>query len=303
MNKELVVLIDGDMLVYRSAYSVQKTLYRILVDLPSKLEGVKTTEEIMTFNSAKEAKLFIAASPDKGYYIETTQLSGSVQDVKKHIDEAISSVLFYTGATEYSVYLAKGKNYREDIATIKVYKEDRPEKPILYEAARAYLIDQHLAVVTDNQETDDALGIMQRCYQEEGKYEPIIASFDKDLNMIAGLHYDFTNKRIYSVDVEQADEFFYTQLLTGDSTDNIPGIYRIGPVKAKEILKDCKNNVERYEAVLSQYYNACKNNKLKFQTTKTVEEIVLEIGRLLWIRRKPHEMWTPPVIEVNDDTA
>jgi 5'-3' exonuclease len=47
--------------------------------------------------------------------------------------------------------------------------------------------------------------------------------------------------------------WFYCQLITGDSTDNIPGCPGAGPAKALAALKDCETEVEMYDSVLGLY--------------------------------------------------
>jgi 5'-3' exonuclease len=72
-------------------------------------------------------------------------------------------------------------------------------------------------------------------------------------------------------------------MLTGDRTDNIEGIHGIGPVKATKILSECKTEQELYEAVWKTY-----------QKHELSLERLTENGQLLWLRRKPDQMWLPP---------
>jgi 5'-3' exonuclease len=76
------------------------------------------------------------------------------------------------------------------------------------------------------------------------------------------------------------------QLLTGDPTDNIPGIYKVGPVKAKAMLEGCQEIEEYNEAVLKaykDYFSHC--------TEADIINHINIIGRLLWIRREEGEEW------------
>jgi len=72
------------------------------------------------------------------------------------------------------------------------------------------------------------------------------------------------------------------RILTGDRVDNIEGIRGIGPVKADKILKDCTTERELYEACIKAYDGNTDR--------------VLENGKLLWLRRKPNQMWQPPSV-------
>ena len=61
-----------------------------------------------------------------------------------------------------------------------------------------------------------------------------IATLDKDLDGVPGWHYVWKGKRegVFYVTETEADRFFYTQMLTGDATDNIPGLFKMVGVKA-----------------------------------------------------------------------
>lgn len=105
---------------------------------------------------------------------------------------------------------------------------------------------------------------------------------DKDLNQLPGHHYNpVTDERYYVTEFEGLKSF-YTQLLTGDRTDNIKGLDRIGPVKAAKILKDCKTEQEMLQAVTKAY--ADKGESF---------DRLVENGKLLWLRREPGQTWRP----------
>jgi len=108
-------------------------------------------------------------------------------------------------------------------------------------------------------------------------------SIDKDLDMISGLHYNWTkNKEPYEISESQAIRSFYIQLLTGDRVDNIQGIRGIGNKKAHKILHGIEEEQELLKTVLEEYEKA-----------GYTKENLINNGRLLWIRRKKKEMWTP----------
>ena len=139
------------------------------------------------------------------------------------------------------------------------------------------MIDAWAFSVQENQEADDAIGI--RAYSL-GENDYIICSIDKDLDNLRGHHYNFVKNERYYITESQAIKNFYRQLLTGDRTDNIPGLAGIGPKKAEKILKDCNTEEELYKAVLKAY--------------KDDVDYLTEQGQLLWIRRKENELWEPP---------
>jgi 5'-3' exonuclease len=141
------------------------------------------------------------------------------------------------------------------------------------------MIDAWAFSVQETQEADDAIGI--RAYSL-GENDYIICSIDKDLDNLRGHHYNFVKNEHYYIAESQAIKNFYRQLLTGDRTDNIPGLAGIGPKKAEKILQDCETEQELYKAVLEAY--------------KGDIDYLTEQGQLLWIRRKDNELWIPPTI-------
>lgn len=187
--------------------------------------------------------------------------------------------------TGYDGYLTGKGNYRNEIAVTVPYKGNRKDfvKPVHYDILREYLQSAWGFVMVDGQEADDALGI-QAYTMDDDDY--IIYTIDKDLDMIKGWHYNFVKKERYFIKEEDTLRIFYKQVLTGDRTDNIVGLKGIGPVKAERILKECVTEKEMYQAVLKAYDNDV--------------ERVLENGRLLWIRRKPDQLWEAPSLSTSN---
>lgn len=197
---------------------------------------------------------------------------------KARMCEFLEDLLLFNGFGEYEGYLTGGSNFRKDIAVTEPYKGNRKQpRPKHYQALREYLIDKWGCVVIEGEEADDAIGIKAYSMDVE---EYTICTIDKDLDMIRGQHLNFVKNVFYDVTEEEAIFNFYKQILTGDRVDNIKGLKGIGEVKAKRILEKCKTETEMYLACLEAY----EGN----------ESRVLENGQLLWIRREPNQIWTPP---------
>lgn len=81
-------------------------------------------------------------------------------------------------------------------------------------------------------EADDIMGMGA----SSGK--SIAVTIDKDLRSVPGWHWNPIKEQApVEVDEYTADLNFHKQWLTGDTTDNIPGIWRFGPAKAEKWLK------------------------------------------------------------------
>lgn len=207
------------------------------------------------------------------------------------VEEMIDNTISETSADEFSIFLSGDNNFRYDI--YPEYKANRKlEKPRWLRSVKDYLIDKYKAEVSDGCEADDLLGIAQ-C----SSTNTIICSLDKDLRMIPGNHYSFAitgtsslgNKWERAAEQVVVTEWeglkrFYTQILTGDSTDNIKGAAGIGVKKAAKILEGATTEEELFEAV-SPFF---------------AEEELLMTGQCLWIFRKPNDRWRFPTLETSE---
>ena len=196
------------------------------------------------------------------------------------IDGFIADLLMQLNADEetshYVLYLTGKGNFRNEYAITATYKGNRKdkEKPVHIQALRQHLIKKWAAVVTDNEEADDAIAIAATAYGDEA----VMVSLDKDFDQIPGWHYNFVKKRRYYVTPEEGLRFFYRQILMGDRIDNIVGIHGIGDKKSEKILKDCVTEKELYDKCVEMYDDD--------------EDRVIENGRMLWLRRNEGEIWS-----------
>jgi hypothetical protein len=171
---------------------------------------------------------------------------------------------------DYKAYITGKGNYRNELAVTEPYKGNRKDakRPRHYQAIRAHL--QRLgAELVEGSEADDAVAT------EATKTGGWIVSIDKDLDQVAGWHYNFVKHEEYYVTEEEGLRNLFTQVLTGDRTDNIIGLKGIGPKKAEKLLQDCKTEREYYDACLKAY----DGNQLR----------VDENLNLLWLRREPNQ--------------
>lgn len=190
---------------------------------------------------------------------------------KSRADAKVKKITEDAGCHDYRLYITGDNNFRDREGTIKPYKGHRVSpKPANYSNLKKYFTTSEnfkgKVVVTDGYEADDALSIEQlswRSYDEtwgdnQGLDNTVICSRDKDLNMVPGWHYSWASgkqkeKEPYFVDEITGLRWFFTQLLTGDPTDNIPGLYGVGPVKAKKLLDGLTEALSMYSVVQAEY--------------------------------------------------
>jgi hypothetical protein len=131
----------------------------------------------------------------------------------------------------------------------------------------------------------------------------VICTIDKDLNGVPGWHFNWNSKELYLVDEDEANRFFFTQMLTGDATDNIPSLYNMTGKRATAKVKDVLNHIDdygkMYEYVRSVWMQAYEDVGMCLdEADEVVDKWLLEIGTLLWMRREPNQMWELPQMNV-----
>lgn len=287
MRKPSTVLIDGDELIYKTGFYGLRDCFEVY----------KTIDKVypFTFKKRQDAVDYFKTMP------EFTILKASkLLSVKKHITYLINEIEYIkdlTGTKKSILMLSDTENFRYDIGKIIPYKgtRDPSKKPPLYAMLREYCKNSLGAVILKGVEADDALGIYQK------KTATIIYSQDKDLDMIPGWRlYRYQKGRpakIRYISEAEGRAWFYKQLLMGDSTDNIPGIYRLGIKTAEKLINKYQDELVQYRIVLEEYTKALKNlhPRSKLDPNRTPEDTIKEIADLLWIRQEKRPVWEPPL--------
>jgi len=122
-------------------------------------------------------------------------------------------------------------------------------------------------------EADDGLAIAQGYFQEQG-IESIIVTEDKDLLQVPGWHYNPNkNDKPFKISEEQGHFLLWKQVITGDKTDNIPGVSQaihessLGTYNnhIKETVEDPKERMKLYKTYPRQelYGDKTAENYLK----------------------------------------
>lgn len=192
------------------------------------------------------------------------------------------------------------------------YKANRKSpKPIGYKALRAELLTESTAFMFSKIEADDLMGIFATMHSIGD--EVVIASGDKDLMQIAGVHLWLdTGKEVEPEDglvverssdsiikrntEEHAQRFTYQQYLTGDPTDNIPGCPTIGDKRAKSIVDgfDLSDPVGCWQEIVRTYETKGKvEQPSDFATQQARLVRVLRAGEYNFDSHQV-KLWNPP---------
>lgn len=281
---EIVAGVDGDVLVYRSAYAAQYVLHSLMAD-----DGTLIKQS----QKKRELQEFADLDPLGSLAIVSEVIIRDVATVKRSLKSVMSAIIKNTNADRAKVYLSGESNFRTKVAKMKPYKGNRSaDRPEFYEYARQYVLNHYDCEVSDFCEADDLLAMNLAVQYEKSKavMNPracnfICCTIDKDLRTVPGWHYNIAKKTLIWITNLQAARLFYTQMLMGDTADNIGGIYGIGAIGAADRLHKAKTPME-LEKIVAKVY------QVHYERGNWIEPF-LETGRLLHMQRHPGELWVP----------
>lgn len=221
---------------------------------------------------------------------------------------AIKNLLRDIGTEEYLLLFSSPINFRNDIATLQPYKGNRNEdsKPKLYSEIKEFLKKNYHYKEVEGYEADDLLAIYYNEFDHNLEGKAIIVSQDKDLSQVPGWHWHMGTEEHnkygkkgekFFISEEEGLRNFYKQLLTGDATDTIPGLYQITGEKCRKKYIDQFDYFDNepegqyFDAVLALYANG-----LKVKDYEDLECLFWETANLLYLRRSFDDKgWEIPV--------
>jgi 5'-3' exonuclease len=219
-----------------------------------------------------------------------------------NLDGVIESWTKKAGCTKAHICLSlfKVKNFRHTL--YKDYKKCRKgrELPSFIKEGYDYLAGRghkHSVIQILGLEADDLMGIAATT--ENANNEFVIVTVDKDLQTIPGEHWNPRTGATCKVSPMDALRKLYTQWLTGDATDSVPGLPGVGPKKAQKIIDAVTSykDLNRYEREL------CRAVQEAYIDAGQKKTYWLTMGRLVKIltsrewdrKKKTFKMWEPPV--------
>lgn len=249
-------------------------------------------------------------------------------DMQFNCSGAVEKMRLMAGAETVYLHLTPSlsdKGGRSAIAIQKDYQGNRKERerPAKLHILREWMGTHFPASLYHDCEADDGMSSAQWAAVRAGNTDlSVICSKDKDLLMVPGWHMDWdTFELAQSVDETGnpnefgftyldcsksaskikgfGTKFFWGQMLTGDTADNIAGLpavcrkdlskpKKIGPVLADYYLSDLWNNKDAFNLVKSLY--EAYGREVGFKHWKTGEsvpwqKVFVSEAQLLWMRR------------------
>lgn len=251
-----IALIDADVYAYSCGFATQKTLQGVFGDEP---------------------------------YVDAEPVEHALALVKGSLAK-LERILKEIGYGESHYYLTGKDNFRIAVAQVAPYKGNRvQEKPVHYQAIRDYIKKKYGASVEDGWEADDAIASVSHSLGHDPA-SCLIVSQDKDLLTVPGILYNPRKDKIYSTSPAMALIREYRQILTGDTADNIPGCYKIGPVKAKKIIPKGLTEKEGRVRLIKAFKDSIKLPGCPY-AHRPPEDVLEEMGQLVHLKRFREDVW------------
>jgi 5'-3' exonuclease len=239
-----IAIIDGDVLCYQACKSRWEKKARIE-------DGVSF---VALDDDGKRVALEYTKEEDRHYLEECWE------NFKKELNTLLDTVY----CDEYLMAVKGSDNFRNLL--YPEYKLNRHADPtkqnVFVPVLRQLAVMEEYAIESTGREADDLLRIWAEEAARNGD-DYVICSIDKDLKCIPGRHWLMHKKEFLEISEEEALRHYYQQLLKGDPTDNIPGVPRVGEVKAAKILAPFNTEAEFQEQVVEQYLIAYGEDKWK----------------------------------------
>lgn len=314
MTTRKVLLIDADSEVYAAAASAESRRVVGMVELPAKDDGSIHPAQLWgPYTNVKEctAALPQGAKATMFRSLEVATEEGAQLLLDARLRRVLAQAEERYGSMEVELYLSGKINYRHLLDHTYKGNRDAVQKPHWNGRLRNYIQDKYGARVTKTWEADDEVGIRATELGDRA----VICSVDKDLRQVPG-HHIVLGKGHLHVTERGGLMRLYTQILAGDSTDNVRGCWQVGAEGAFTYLHACLDEVGSVEemslasmelvlwqAVVAKYQQALDkygSDKCRFFDARGA---ALHTAQMVYILRQRPEgqippRWTPPDVGV-----
>ena len=230
------VLVDADPYVYSISHSLQPSCYWVdgewHEDYYATLKMLK--EQDRTKDDMQKEQFLLPPWEIKPRV--NAVLNSMVKKLKAEVKNEIGNLPLH-----FDWVFSSSSNFRKDIDID--YKGQRPPKPRWHKEVKKAIKAKTQAWSFPGLEADDVIAYEQWfSFYNHGPQSSIIAAIDKDFDIIPGWHYHIRDSYVYYVTEEEAALKLKEQLITGDSSDNIPGIKGMAEKKAKKWIENNPHN-------------------------------------------------------------
>ena len=269
MDKQTILLIDGDLIGFTIAAAAEKRKIDVKHSPSGIVKQFKNRTEFKNLMKSKEKEI------TSDYVITDIQIPDTPAAVERSINYKLRNLVDLLEADRYEIFVGGKNNFRDTLPLPAPYKGNRDDsiKPVNLSVAVEHLREKFGAATPDGHEADDELSIRAYDILNRG-HRAIICTLDKDAYQAEGIEvYNWNDEKLTLIDplgciyIDESKvskpikgwglKFFSYQLLYGDDTDNYSPYelskYSFGSKSAFNVVKDCTTEQEVLEAVVKTY--------------------------------------------------
>jgi 5'-3' exonuclease len=200
---------------------------------------------------------------------------GMIEFVQQRCDSFFQYLIESTKADHYIGFFSDKKSFRNRNYLVAPYKGTRPPKPEFVkeweEVIKDYFFTEYGFKTFDDLEADDLVSVINEMYPDV-----IVCSPDKDLKQLPGKLFDYKKNQLTTISSFEAMKQLYTQLLTGDVSDNVKGVPGLGEAKVSKLFEGLTEEIEFATVVKDQftkYYGQYYGEVIEGQTYDTIKTL------------------------------
>lgn len=302
-----IAVIDIGTLLVHSALAAQESRVRVTNKQSGKSAEFKNITEFWGHHSKKDGGVLAKVNDKRkgegispllvpeDFDVETIISLISDENVSPEsiacgrLKNKIESITSQPWCTDFIICHGVGENYRYSEAHTQPYKAERPEKPLMMDVVKEYMLKKYKKnlFIVENAEDDDACTQLLweswiRTKRNHNKLDSVGVFIDKDLRQTPCLQYNFDKPELGLIKIDRitAAKSLAIQLLRGDATDTIPGLRElhpelfkryglrrtkgIGEKTAEGVFRDTEDIQEIYRRVVEAYQMCYGEEKKEF---------------------------------------
>lgn len=278
--------IDADSILYRASHIVC-----CKDDALAEAEAIDTDGEDCDINLGEATSQDMLDGMTRVFHSMVKEITDEVDaDAKAKGYEIDNHIVVLTVKPKLAVCNGLEDNFRYDVMdsvtdeAVKGYKENRKgmEVPEGLDDIYEYVAKLPYTIIGSGIEADDICVRM-------GLEGHIVSALDKDVVYSVPYAYNYGKKEWVETTAHERRLWFWTQCITGDSSDGLRGVYRVGAKGAEKLLADLENisDYEAWKIVVKTYYS-------KGQTLDEAVATARCVSMTQWTQDKGLVLWTPP---------
>lgn len=172
-----------------------------------------------------------------------------LQEILLSVDKIISNILINTKATHFVGYVSYGKSaYRSNIYPQYKANRDHLIKPEYLNDTKHHMVDKWQFKPLFGIETDDVVNTVRLKTPNS-----FLCALDKDLLHLEGTHWNYKTNSWVTTSKQKAIFEFWSDMITGQPSDNIKGIEGKGKQFATTVLEGM-NDLDLIRGVVLNCY-------------------------------------------------